>query len=107
MIKQGDVIKIIVPRYKELSVDKIWEMISEIDDLMLYFPDYKEKQKPDRHFIFAVLSTLRHDVLKDIVSSARNNRSIENEDREDDFVFIESNLFKEISDVMAHRSKMI
>ena len=107
MIKQGDVIKIIVPRYKELSVDKIWQMISEIDDLMLYFPEYKKKQKPDRHFMLAVFSTLRHDELKEIVSSACNIRSIENEDRGDDFVFIESNFFKEISDVMAHRNKMI
>ena len=107
MIKQGDVIKIIVSRYKELSVDKICKMISEIDDLMLYFSDYMKKQKSDHHFMFAVLNTLMHEVLKDIVSNARNNRSIKKEDREDNFVFIESNLFKEISDVMAQSSKMI
>ena len=52
--------------------------------------------------MFAVLSTLRHEVLMEIVSSACNSRSIKNQDRENDFAFIESSLFKKISDVMAH-----
>ena len=106
MLKQEQIKEIIVPRYKELAVDKIWSLIKETDDLMAYFPNYRDKQKPDRRFMFAILSTLRHEVLKDVVAGARKNRSIETEDKNENLIYIEESLLKEIINVMAHKSML-
>ena len=105
MLKQNEVIKIIVPRYEELKVEQVWPLVKEIDDLMLYFPDYGDKQYPDRKFMYSILGTLRFEQLKTMVEGARTNRSITEEENDDNFVHIEANLYKEISNVLTQKSK--
>ena len=94
MLKQNEVIKIIVPRYEELKVEQVWPLIKEIDDLMLYFPDYGDKQYPDRKFMYSILGTIRFEQLKTMVEGARTNRSITEEENDDNFVHIEANCTK-------------
>ena len=47
-----------VPKYVELSVEKLWVFIQEWDDLLEYFPDIDSNKLPERDFMLGVLSTL-------------------------------------------------
>ena len=78
MLKQKDITIIKVPKYKELSVTKIWTLVKETDDIFQYFPDYSNKQFPDRDYMFSILWTLRFDTMQKMIEKARKNRALEN-----------------------------
>ena len=105
MFKQRDITIFDVPRYEELSVSKIWPLIKEAADILEYFPDYSNKQLPDREYMFSILSTLRFSVIEKMVNDARKNRSIEGKENAGQFVYIQKDLFNEISGVLAQKSK--
>ena len=105
ILKQTKVIEIVIPRYNELKVSNVWPLVSDAEDLMIYFPDYDHKQLPDRRFMYSILATLRYDELKGMVDGARKNRSLNEENQDDDFVHINEELYKEISNVMTQKSK--
>ncbi len=47
-----------IPRFAELSVKYFWPMIKKDRvDLMRFFPDYSEKQLPDKTYLFNILNT--------------------------------------------------
>ena len=71
MLKQNEVIQIIVLRNEELKVEQVWPLIKEIDDLMLYFPYYEDKQYPDQKFMYSILGTLRLEQLKTMVEGTK------------------------------------
>ena len=87
MIKQKDVTTIEVPRYEELSVSKIWILIKEADDLLQYFPEYSNKQVPDRDFIFSILWTLRFSTMQKMIIDALKKRALENNENENQFFY--------------------
>ena len=105
MIKQDKIIELHVPQYKELSVQNIWPMVKEVEDLMLYFPDYEGKQLPCWTHLFAILSTLRYKDVNNMISNARKNRALENQDDEDEFVYINKKIYEEIEEVMSQKCK--
>ena len=50
-----------ITKYKELSFRNIWALIQGVKDLWKYFPDYSDKQIPDKNFMF-FLSCKRWDI---------------------------------------------
>ena len=106
MIKQKDITTIEVPRYEELAVAKIWPLIKEADNLFQYFPDYLSKQVPDRDHMFSILWTLRFSTMEKMIVDARKNRALESNENENQFVYIEKDLFNEISNVLSQKSKL-
>ena len=40
MLKQVDVIKLHIPKYKELKVQAVWDLVKDVDEVFSYFPDY-------------------------------------------------------------------
>ena len=46
-------------------------MIQENDDVMIYFPDYKPNEKPERSYLIAVISTLNPEATKETIENAR------------------------------------
>ena len=59
-------ISLIVPKYQELSVDMVWNMIKDFDDYNDYngyFPYYKNG-KHERWFYISILSRINSDTLK-------------------------------------------
>ena len=105
MLKQNKVTEIIIPKYNELKVGKVWPLVKEAEDLMEYFSDYGPKQLPDRRFMYSILATLRYNELKEMVDGARKNRALNEENKAEDFIHIEEELYKEISNVMTQKSK--
>ena len=104
-MKQSKVIEIIIPRYNELKVSNVWPLMNDTDDLMDYFPDYDQKQLPDRRFMYSILATFRYDELNGMVNGARKNRALNEDNQDEDFVHINEELYQEISNVMIQKSK--
>ena len=94
-----------VPHYPELSVGEIWPLIQDVSDILIYFPDYTDKQKPDRDYMYSILASTRYEILKNVVENARKNRAKENIIMDDEYVYIEKNIFSEIESVLAQKSK--
>ena len=63
-----------VPRYKELSTSKVWALVREVPELMIYFPDLEQNELPDRTFMWTILSTFREDAVKSLIEEARKSR---------------------------------
>ena len=66
----------IIPHYKELSISKIWNIIKEDDEIMIYFQNYKSNKKPERSYLIAVISFINSEATKKIVANVRELRSI-------------------------------
>ena len=58
-MKKSKLIEVVVPRFNELKVENVWNLIREAEDINVYFPDLKEHQLPNREYMYSVLSTLK------------------------------------------------
>ena len=59
-----------MPKYQELSSDKVWTLVREVEDLAQYFPNYKENQLPYRRFMLSIYATFRFDQLDNMIKNA-------------------------------------
>ena len=49
LLKMSKLKPVNVPKFDEISVKKIWPMIKEDPDVLIYFPDeYPQGKEPDR-----------------------------------------------------------
>ena len=64
-------IEVIVPKFKELSVENIWPMVKDVPELNKFFPDFKDKKKWDQKYIFQILATMHHDELSSMIRNAK------------------------------------
>ena len=83
----------------------MWEMVKECHDLLIYFPDIKEGQIPDRDFIYKVLSTLRTEEMRGLVQSARKHRSIANKSEKEDLIEVHPDIRAELLGMLPMKSK--
>ena len=97
-----------IPKYEELSVKNIWPFVKAADDdLCEYFPDYSDKQIPDRDFMFSILWTFRYSVNEKMVEDACKNRTLANKENEEQSVYIQNDLFNEIANVLVQKNKYL
>ena len=85
-----------MPKYNELSVSKIWEKVKTSPDLLRYFPDYTEKEKPQRDFLITIISTYNPAATIQLVDEARRLRSIKAEDDLGNLVAIDPDIKRSI-----------
>ena len=96
-------VELSIPKFREVAVEKIWPIIKEVPDLIIYFPDYKANQKSERKYMFQLLATLRYEEINRMLTNARKNRELQKESDNKEFIFIQSNMLKEIGSVMARK----
>ena len=48
-------IEVIVPKFKELSVENIWPMVKDVPELNKFFPDFKDKKSEIENICFKYL----------------------------------------------------
>ena len=105
-MKRDKVQSLIVPRFKELTVKKIWTHIKDFSEYKVYFPDFSEDKLPERDYLIAIISTLNPDATKSIIKEAREKRStIENED-EGNLVVITMELKHLIREIAPQKSNL-
>ena len=93
------------PKYKELSTRRIWDYVKEEHELYAYFPDYTEKQCPDKDHLFSLLGALREEQLNQLIKEARKKKSIHEEPDIDEYVEVDENILKELQGIFAQKSK--
>ena len=78
-----------------------------MQDLLQYFPDYKENQIPSRKFMFGILATFRFDVINNMIQNARKNRSAKAPGVEDELIHITKLFYDEINAVASQKCKIV
>lgn len=96
---------LLVPKYRELSVRRVWDYVKEIPELCSYFPDYSEKQTPEKDFLFTILTALRPDALEQLVLEARKKRSVYEQPDIEEYVEMTEHIKEEIASVFNQKSK--
>ena len=51
-------------------------MIKDVDDMIQYFPDYKQNEKSERSYLTGVISILNSEATKEIIKEVREKRSV-------------------------------
>ena len=97
---------LVIPKFPELSVLKIWSLVKESEELMQFFPNYQNKQLPDRNFLLTILSTKYPDELRKLVYEAKLNRK-KNDEELDELIEIDPVIKQSIMNVLTIRSKFL
>ena len=85
----------------------MWAYIKEVEDLSIYFPDYTDKQLPEREYMWSVVATLRENAAHSIIETARESRSLLNKDNQDDLIEVTEQFMEELNKVTKKKSKLI
>lgn len=73
LLKQNQVkINVIPPKIKHLQVKEIWGVLKRDEELFRYFPDSCLESDPPRHYFFAILASIRPNVLFELLTRAEN-----------------------------------
>ena len=80
--------------------------MKDAGEVFTYFPDYTDKQIPERDFLFKILSTIKTDIIRGMIKQSRDARSVVNQEDEDELILIKKNLMKEIKEVAIHQIKL-
>ena len=104
-MKKRNLIELYIPRFREIAIEKIWPMIKDVQDLMVYFPDYKDNQMPDRNYMFQILTTMRYEQVSNMLMNARKNRALQEKVDDNELVFVNKEMMKEIESRMAQKCK--
>ena len=68
LLKACDVCPVNVPKYRELKVSDVWELVKNDKEFLAYFPDKLPKGKQvDRTYFFNIFNTLYPDRLEAII----------------------------------------
>lgn len=71
LLKQSSIkISVIPPKIKHLQVKEIWNRLKNDPEIFRYFPDNCLKDEPPRHYFFAVLATLKPEILQQLLQQA-------------------------------------
>ena len=65
LLKLSEVKYVHVPKYEELSVKKLWPLMHNVENFMVYMPDPTEDGRlPDRKYFWNVLNTVNSGYVK-------------------------------------------
>ena len=80
LLKLSELRCVSVPKYDELSVQRIFPMIQNDPLVMKYFPDeYQKNRYPDRTYTFNVLNTIRPEFVQKMIAHAQTVRNASTE----------------------------
>jgi hypothetical protein len=105
VFKTKDIKTIVVPQYEELSSERIYPRAKRyIENLPLYFPDYKDNYVPPRKFFWDIFNTLDNEIAEVFVSYGIEQRAKSDTVPKDE-IEIEEDIYKEISNNFFHSRK--
>ena len=67
--------------------------MKEIDELNVYFPDFKQTKKPEKTYMWTIISTLRPDQTKKLIEDTRKHRSQHEIHDESELVEVDPEIF--------------
>lgn len=90
LLDKSDVRLLNCPRYDEVSVKQLYDIVMEDREVAMYFPDSDQSKKlPERNYFFSVLSTLRTEWLNKVIFEAHMKRNkLQEEESKDDGILV-------------------
>ena len=68
LLSLSEVKHVHIPKYEELSVKKLWPLMWQVEDFMVYMPDPSpEGRLPDRKYFWNVLNTVNSAYVSQLV----------------------------------------
>ena len=67
----------------------------------------KENEFPEGEYLWRIVSTLRLDITKELIKTARKNRTTKEFADQNDFIQINPSIYQEISAIAAQKCKFI
>jgi hypothetical protein len=105
VFKTKDVKTIVVPQYEELSSEKIYPRVKGyLENMPMYFPDYKDGYVPPRKFFWDIFNTLDNEMAESFVNFGIQQRN-ESDAVVKDEIEIEEDIYKEITSNFFHSRK--
>lgn len=95
----------VIPKYKELSLENIWPLVQENEELLKYIPDVRENNFPEREFLWAILFTKMPQAVESLKKNARSQRSIQEEESVDNLVEFDPEIYAFIQSISSQKSK--
>ena len=95
------------PKYPELKVESVWNLVKTDKEISSFFPDYESAQYPERDYLFAALSTTRKDELIKLIKTVKNNTAYSNQTEDDVIIQIKDAISNEIFNVLPSKSKFL
>jgi hypothetical protein len=105
LFKRHEAVIQVVPKYKELSVQKVWTYVAQNDELIEYFPDLADGQFPERDYLFAIVSTLYPKSLRKLIEEARIHRAKAGDEDDEELIWILPEIKKSIMDIISQKGK--
>ena len=88
-----------------MSIAKLWPLIKEVPELNIYFPDLRDNELPERRYAWAIISTIKPDVVKSLLSEARTRRSINNIEKIESMIKVSKEFYEAISAIVCQKRK--
>ena len=84
---------------------KFWDKIKNIEELVVYFPDLKEHELPERELMLTVVSSIKPKAVRNLILEAQRSREKDCEEKDEDFVEIDPLIFEKIKDSVSIKNK--
>ena len=94
-----------IPSYPKLVPKNVWPLIKVSEELLAYFPDYKQTQQPEREFLYSVLCTLMPNAVRELIANWVEKRSPATEEDKGDLIEITHDLKDSILAMFSMKSK--
>ena len=104
-ITNKDVVHFEIPKYPELAVKNVWQLIKTNEVLFAYFPDLKESQFPEKEYMYGVISTIKPDAVRELVAEGMKSRWPVAQDDHSDLVEVSGDLKHAITNLFSIKSK--
>ena len=83
-----------------MSIAKLWPIIKEFPELNKYFLNLKENELQERKYTWTIVSTLKQDIVKSLLSETRLKRSINSKEKSDYLIKVSQEFYDAISVVV-------
>ena len=94
-----------VPKYSEISVEKLWRFVQECEDILQYFPYMDEGKLPERDFMMGILCTFKNAEMKELIKQARDSRALSNNSDTDMMVEVVETAKDQLLSLLPNKSK--
>ena len=108
-LKQNEVNHMEVPAYQEISVKNMYDDAMADELLKKYLPTKEQlgNRLPERDFFFGILSTLRNQYMRDVISEAHKKRyTLSEDDDKKEGILISDAWLAELQKHPYHSSKI-
>ena len=83
----------------------VWPLVNENPNLMVYFPDLKESQLPEKEFMYGILGTLMPYELREMIAQSMKSRSPLGQEDKNDLIEVSNELKDAIENLYEMKSK--